>query len=110
MSTEALLVFTTFPDAGKAREVGRALVAEKLAACVNVLIAPVASIYTWQGKLEENDETLALIKTTHAAYPKLADRLRALHPYEVPEIIAIEIAAGLPAYLQWLAAGCTPSV
>ncbi|MBV9128610.1 MAG: divalent-cation tolerance protein CutA [Verrucomicrobia bacterium] len=103
---DALLVFATFPDAEKAREVGRTLVSERLAACVNILTAPVDSIYTWQGKIEAASETLALLKTTRAVYRKLEARLRALHPYEVPEIIALPLAAGLPAYLQWVAANC----
>ncbi len=100
---DALLVFSTFPDAGRARAVGRVLVAERLAACVN-LLPGVTSIYVWQGQEEESAETLALIKTRRELYPALEARLRALHPYEVPEIIAVDVAAGLPAYLQWVAA------
>ena len=99
---DALLVFSTFPDAARARAIGRRLVAERLAACVN-LLPGVTSIYVWQGKEEESAETLALIKTRRALYPALEARLRELHPYEVPEIVAVELAGGLPAYLQWLA-------
>ena len=100
---EVLLVFSTFPNAAQAREIGRVLVAERLAACVN-LLPGVTSIYVWQGKEEESAETLALIKTRRELYPALEARLRALHPYEVPEIVAVEFAAGLPAYLEWVAA------
>ena len=99
---DALLVFSTFPDAARAREVGRQLVAERLAACVN-LLPGVTSIYVWQGREEESAETLALCKTRREIYPALEARLRELHPYEVPEIVAVELAAGLPAYLQWVA-------
>ena len=99
---DALLVFSTFPDAARARAIGRRLVTERLAACVN-LLPGVTSIYVWQGKEEESAETLALIKTRRALYPALEARLRELHPYEVPEIVAVELAGGLPAYLQWLA-------
>lgn len=99
---DALLIFSTFPDEAKAQEVARTLVTEKLAACVNVLPG-VTSIYVWQGKLEEGGETLALIKTRRALYPALEARLRALHPYEVPEIVAVDFAVGLPDYLRWLA-------
>ena len=99
---DALLVFSTFPDAARAREIGRRLVAERLAACVN-LLPGVTSIYVWQGREEESAETLALIKTRRALYPVLEARLRELHPYEVPEIVAVELTAALPAYLQWLA-------
>ncbi len=104
---DTLLVFSTFPDPGKAREIGRALVTERLAACVNVLAAPVESIYTWQGKLEETAEVLAFIKTTRAAYPALETRLRDLHPYDVPEIVGLPLAAALPDYLRWVAENCT---
>ncbi len=106
---EILLVFATFPDLARAREIGRILVAERLAACVNVLSAPVESIYTWQGQQEEAAETLALIKTTRARYDALQERLRALHPYDVPEIIALPLAAGLPDYLRWVGESCGPA-
>ena len=104
---DALLVFSTFPDAAQARQAGRLLVAERLAACVNVLPG-VTSLYLWEGKLEESAETLAIIKTRREIYPALEARLRELHPYELPEIVAVELTAGLPAYLEWLAAGTGP--
>lgn len=96
-----LLVFCTFPDPTTARDIARTLVAEKLVACVNLLPA-VTSIYVWQGQQEESTETLALLKTPRALYAALETRLRDLHPYEVPEIIALEPTAALPAYLQWV--------
>ena len=95
------MVFSTFPSVDKAREVGRVLVGEKLAACVNVL-PRLTSIYVWQGEHNESEEVLVLIKTRCEHYDALEKRLRGLHPYEVPEIIAVEIAVGLPAYLQWV--------
>ena len=104
---DALLVFSTFPDDARARQIGRELVRERLAACVNILPGA-TSLYVWEGKLEESAETLAIIKTRRAVYPALEARLRELHPYEVPEIVAVALTAGLPAYLEWLAAGTKP--
>ena len=102
--SEFLLVFSTFPDAALAREAARALVREQLAACANLLPA-LTSIYVWQGEHHETTEVLALFKTRREAYPALEARLRSIHPYEVPEIVAVDLAAGLPAYLEWVAAG-----
>ena len=99
-----LLVFTTFPDAAKAREAALVLVREQLAACGNVLPG-VTSLYIWQGEAHESEEALVLFKTRRELYPALESRLKALHPYEVPEIVAIELATGLPAYLEWVFAG-----
>ena len=104
-----LLVFTTFPDAAQAREAARVLVREQLAACAN-LLPGVTSLYVWQGEHHESEEVLVLLKTRREVYPALETRLRAIHPYEVPEIVAIELASGLPAYLQWVAAGTLSSV
>lgn len=101
---EILLVLSTFPDAGKARAAARALVGEKLAACAN-LLPGVESIYVWKGQTEMGMEVLALFKTTRAAYPALEERLRGLHPYELPEIVAVPLTAGLPDYLRWVAKG-----
>ena len=102
--SELLLVFTTFPDATVAREVARVLVREQLAACAN-LLPGVTSIYVWQGEQNESEEVLVLFKTRREVYPALETRLQAIHPYEVPEIVAVELAAGLPSYLQWVTAG-----
>jgi periplasmic divalent cation tolerance protein len=98
----ALVVLSTFPNEDKAVEVARVLVEEGLAACVNVH-PRVRSIYRWKGKLEDDAETLAIIKTTSERYDALAARLVALHPYELPEVIALPIAAGHAPYLAWLA-------
>ncbi|MGC3991132.1 MAG: divalent-cation tolerance protein CutA [Chthoniobacteraceae bacterium] len=101
MSARVLLVFATFPDLESARRIGNQLVKEELAACVN-LVPQIESIYRWKGTLERSAETLALIKTTAEAYAVLEKRLHELHPYDVPEIIAVDLQAGLPAYLDWV--------
>ena len=101
MSESVLVVFATFPDAETARGIAKKLVEEQLAACVN-LIPQIESIYRWKGAVETADEVLALIKTTASGYPKLEARIRELHAYEVPEIIALDASAGLPAYLNWV--------
>jgi periplasmic divalent cation tolerance protein len=98
-----LVVLSTFPSADKAAEIARALVDAKLAACVNVLPA-VRSIYRWQGAVSDDSEVLAIIKTTAERYDQMAAMLASLHPYEVPEIVALPIAAGHAPYLAWLAA------
>lgn len=101
--TDALLVLCTCPDEAVAAAIARTLVGERLAACVNRLPLT-ASTYRWQGRVEESAEVLLLAKTTAERYPALAERLAALHPYDVPEIVATPIVRGLPAYLDWLAA------
>jgi periplasmic divalent cation tolerance protein len=100
---EPLLVLTNVPDAATAEKLARALVDAHAAACVNVL-APCRSIYRWQGAVESATEIPLLIKTTRAAYPRLEQIVRAEHPYALPELIAVPIQQGLPAYLDWLAA------
>lgn len=100
---ETLLVLTNCPDEATANAIALALVEEKFAACVNIL-PRVQSIYRWQGAVESAVEVPLLIKTTAAAYPALEAAIRERHPYDVPEIIALPITAGLPAYLNWLAA------
>jgi len=97
----ALLCFSTCPDADAARRIADALVEARLAACVSVLPG-LQSTYRWQGAIEHAQEQLLLIKTTREAWPALQSRLRELHPYELPELLAVE-AAGLPDYLQWIA-------
>jgi len=94
-------VLVTCPTTVVARRLGRALVARKLAACVNVL-PNLVSVFTWKGKIEQCREVLLLIKTTANAFPALRRAVVALHPYEVPEIIALPIVAGDPRYLQWV--------
>jgi periplasmic divalent cation tolerance protein len=99
---EPLLVLTNLPDVASAEKLARALIESRAAACVNVLTA-CRSIYRWQGAVETADEIPLLIKTTRAAYPRIEAAVRAQHPYDVPELIAIPITQGLPAYLDWLA-------
>ena len=96
-----LVISTAPPD--RAPELARALVRERLAACVNVLPGA-RSFYCWEGKACEDDEALLLIKTTAAALPRLTGRLLELHPYDVPEIVALPIAAGEGhgRYLDWI--------
>lgn len=99
--TDARLVLTTCGDRARAETLARVLVEERLAACVN-LLPGVRSIYRWEGALEQTDEVLLVIKTTRAAYPALAARVTALHDYEVPELLAVDVAEGSAAYLGWL--------
>ncbi len=103
MSTDALFVLVTTPTAERAAELARALVEERLAACGNV-IPGLRSIYRWQGKVEDDAEALLVLKTTRARFDALRDRVLALHPYDVPEVLALPVEAGSAAYLAWLAA------
>jgi periplasmic divalent cation tolerance protein len=97
----ALICFCTCPDQATALRIARTLVDERLAACANLLPA-VQSVYRWQGQVEEAAEALLLIKTAPHRLDALRKRIVALHPYELPELIAVEAAAGLPAYLDWI--------
>jgi periplasmic divalent cation tolerance protein len=99
---EPLLILTNVPDQGTAEKLAHALIEDRAAACVNVLAA-CRSIYRWQGAVETADEIPLLIKTTAANYARVEAIVRAQHPYDVPELIAIPITHGLPAYLGWLA-------
>lgn len=101
MST--LLVVTNLPDRGAAERLAEGLIAKRLAACVNIL-APCRSVYRWQGEVQHDEEHPVLIKTTPARYAQLEAEIRSLHPYELPEIIAVPIERGLPGYLAWVAA------
>ena len=105
MADEILLALSTFPDAQIARSISRQLVEQKLAACANIG-GSVESIYHWQGKIEEGQETLVFFKTTRGRFEEFQRVLRSLHPYEVPEIVAVPIADALPAYLQWVESSC----
>lgn len=107
MPSEACLVLTTFPAEGDVDAVARTLVEEHLAACVSTL-PPMASTYRWNGAVERADERQLLIKTTIEAVVKLEARLKALHPYDVPEFLVLPIAGGSAAYLSWLTASATP--
>lgn len=99
--SQALLIFTNLPDDASAQSLATALVSERLAACVNIL-APCRSTYRWQGAVENAQETPLLIKTTESRYAALEAAIRARHPYELPEIIAVPVAHGLPEYLSWV--------
>lgn len=99
---QALLILTNVPDADTAKAIARRIVEEHLAACVNILPA-VQSVYRWQGEVEEAAEVTLLAKTMQSRYAELENAIRALHPYDVPEIIALPIVDGLPSYLDWIA-------
>jgi periplasmic divalent cation tolerance protein len=96
------LVMSTMPDEATARRIAEELVERRLAACVNVM-APCRSVYRWQGAIDSATEVPLLAKVTAAGYPALESALRALHPYDLPEIIALPVATGLPGYLAWVA-------
>ena len=100
---EALVVLVTVPNAETADKLGEALVGERLAACVNV-IDGVRSIYRWKGAVERDDELLCVCKTTRAGFERLRARVVELHPYELPEVIALPIERGHAAYLDWIRA------
>ena len=102
-----IAVLTNLPDSDSAFNLARALVELRLAACANVL-APVASVYRWEGNIEQATEHPVLIKTTAERYPEVERAIRERHPYEVPEIVAWPVTAGLPAYLDWVAAETRP--
>jgi periplasmic divalent cation tolerance protein len=104
----ALLVLTNVPDATVADRIATALVEQRLVACVNVL-APCQSVYRWQGSVQRDTELPLLIKTTAERYPEVEAAIRALHPYELPEIVAVDIVHGLPGYLAWVAAESAPA-
>ncbi len=102
--TGPLLVLSTVASEEDALRIAAALVEGQLAACVNVL-PPVRSIYRWKGELQREEERLLLIKTRGERFLELRQALLAMHPYEVPEVLAVPIADGHPPYLEWLARG-----
>jgi len=99
----ALLVITNLPDRGAAEKLADALIQKRVAACVNIL-APCRSVYRWKGAVQRDEEHPMLIKTTRERYPALEAAIREGHPYELPEIVAVPIERGLPAYLDWVVA------
>jgi periplasmic divalent cation tolerance protein len=105
MAAEILLALSTFPDADTARRISNQLVTEKFAACANILPA-VESIYRWKGKIENAGEVIVFFKTTPDRQTAFQEKLRSLHPYDVPEIVFIPVAGGLPEYLSWVAENC----
>lgn len=101
MTTDVVLVFTTAPAGPQAEHIARALVDERLAACVNVT-STLTSIYRWHGGVEREHECQLVIKTTRGRVAALEARLKALHPYELPEFLVVAVAEGSPAYLDWV--------
>ncbi|MFZ2855150.1 MAG: divalent-cation tolerance protein CutA [Rhodocyclaceae bacterium] len=104
----ALLVLTNLPDLAAAEALANALIEARLAACVNIL-APCRSVYRWQGAVETASEVPLLIKTTEARYAALEAAIRASHPYDLPEVIALPLSHGLPDYLAWVATETRPT-
>jgi len=98
---ETILVISNLPDQESAAKLAAILIEQRLAACVNVQ-SPCTSVYRWQGKVETATEVPVFIKTTREHYPALEQAIKANHPYELPEIIAVPLVAGLPAYLEWV--------
>jgi len=102
----ALLVITNLPDRAAAEKLAEALIHKRVAACVNIL-APCRSVYRWNGAVQHDEEHPVLIKTTGERYAALEAAIREAHPYELPEIVAVPIERGLPAYLDWVATETT---
>ncbi|MHB8667146.1 MAG: divalent-cation tolerance protein CutA [Burkholderiales bacterium] len=100
---DSFLVFTNLPDRQSAEKLAALLIGQRLAACVN-LLAPCGSVYRWRGEIRRDEEHPLLIKTAQDRYAEVEALIRANHPYELPEIIAVPITRGLPAYMQWIAA------
>jgi periplasmic divalent cation tolerance protein len=105
MAEKILLALSTFPDAETARQISDQLVTERFAACANIL-SSVESIYRWKDNIESGNETLVFFKLSEDRQSAFQDKLRSLHPYDVPEIIFVPVAGGLPEYLQWVSENC----
>ena len=105
MAERVLLALSTFPDRETAQRVSNQVVTEKLAACANILPA-VESIYRWKDKVETGNETLVIFKLSEDRQSAFQEKVRSLHPYEVPEIIFFPVSNGLPEYLHWVADSC----
>ncbi len=102
MDHQSIVVLITAPSVDSAREIARSLLEQKLAACVNILPG-ISSLYLWQGALHEDAEVLLIVKTRKELFQeRLVPAVLALHPYDVPEIIALPVTAGLPDYLEWI--------
>lgn len=106
MADKILLALSTFPDRETAKRISNELVTEKVAACANIL-PTVESIYRWQGKLETGSETLVFFKLSEDRQSAFQEKLRSLHPYDVPEIIFVPVTSGLPEYLRWVVENCS---
>jgi periplasmic divalent cation tolerance protein len=105
MVKKILLALSTFPDRQTAQRISNQLVTDKFAACANILPA-VESIYRWKDKIESGNETLVFFKLSEDRQSAFQDKLRSLHPYEVPEIIFVPVSNGLPEYLRWVVENC----
>ena len=105
MSEKILLAVSTFPDRESAQRISTQLVTEKFAACANIFPG-VESIYRWKEKIETGNEMLVLFKLSENGQSAFQEKLRSLHPYEVPEIIFVPISSGLPEYLRWVTENC----
>ena len=105
MSERILLALSTFPDAEIARRISNQLVSERFAACANIFPS-VESIYRWKEKIESGNETLVFFKVIENRQSTFQDKLRSLHPYDVPEIVFVPVADGLPEYLKWVNENC----
>ena len=105
MAEKILLALSTFPDRETAQRISNQLVTEKFAACANIFPG-VESIYRWKEKIETGNETLVFFKLSEDRQSAFQEKLRSLHPYEVPEIIFVPISSGSPEYLRWVAVNC----
>jgi len=105
VNEQFVIAFSTFPDAETARKIAHELVESAIVACVNI-VPSVESIYFWKEKTETSAEVLAIFKMTAARYSEFESRLRKLHPYDVPEIVRLNIAEGSPDYLRWVGESC----
>src|SRR5262249_29873060 len=108
-STNHIAVFSNCGSVAEARRIAKSLVGRRLAACVNIVSAPIEPTYRWEGKVERAKEFLLIVKTSRARFWAVERAIRRLHSYDVPEIIALPIAAGSRDYLAWLAENCKPS-
>jgi periplasmic divalent cation tolerance protein len=107
--SQELIVLITAPSAEEAARIAEPLVSERLAACVNI-VGGVTSIYRWQGEVTRDNETLMIVKTTDERYDELERRVKELHSYTTPEVIAIKIERGSPDYLHWLRESTTHEI
>ena len=105
MNEQFVIAFSTFPDVETARKIARELVENAIVACANI-VPSVESIYYWKEKVETSPEAIAIFKMTAARFSDFESRLRALHPYDVPEIVRLNIAGGSADYLGWIGESC----
>jgi periplasmic divalent cation tolerance protein len=105
MTDKILLALSTFPDRETAQRVSQQIITEKFAACANIFPA-IESIYRWKDKIETGNETLVFFKLSEDRKEIFQEKLRSLHPYEIPEIVFVPMSAGLPEYLRWVTENC----